>query len=550
MSVRTTIIMLASACLLPVGLSVADGPVLTSFSDQESQVGLVDAQTEKAVRLTRGDLAPTSSTYQSGFDRRRTPAMIGDFFGGSPFGARADSVLDRLMIVANDLDAPAVLPPGTSTLSITEAGPIGAFSTSLASIQELQSLLRSASPVPGGTLVGTLPDAATLTTLNNIAQIQAQLASTGAAWDIIALQDPPAGYASGLASIFAGRNALPGTVSYDAASSGALLQAGGDSLNGGEDLDAYYFYDYALRFDTALADAASGGVGRLKIAEGGTVLPTDRVFFRYNNVNGAAYSNTRESLTRFTPGFEKTFLDGLFSFELRAPFATNAPISSTLDAGGSLTTGDVTRFGNLTMYAKALLIDRNNFALSGGLGVAAPTADDVSVGFADGTQLLHITNRSVHLQPFLAALYTPNSRCFAHGFLQTDFAANGSPVSVNTGSGLAAAGTFTDPNFLFADVGLGYWLYQSKATSGLTGVVPTVEVHHTNSLAGPDTVSAGPIQVGNFRGAVSQTSLVAGTTFEFGTRSQLTAGYAIPVTSTDRQYNNALNVQFSRSLGR
>lgn len=75
-------------------------------------------------------------------------------------------------------------------------------------------------------------------------------------------------------------------------------------------------------------------------------------------------------------------------------------------------------------------------------------------------------------------------------------------------------------------------------------------VHHSNSLAGPDVVSAESIQVGNFRGAVSQTSLVAGTTLEFGARSQLTAGYAVPVTSADLQYNNALNVQFSRIHGR
>ncbi|MEZ6134840.1 MAG: hypothetical protein R3C53_08015 [Pirellulaceae bacterium] len=531
-------------------------PVRLSLTDSVSGVGLgvesddacLEPNACDSLGIACADLAPTCFSCLP--NRRRIPAMVGDFFGGAPFSARADSVIDRLLIVANDLDTPQIMPAGSSRLTLSEPGPIGAFDTSLASVQQLQTLLRSGSPLPGVSLAGTLPDAATLTTLNTIAQIQSQLASTGVAFDIIALQNPPAGYSSGLAALFAGRNGSPGLVSYDAAASGAILQSGADTFNGGEDLDAYYFFDYILRYDTALADAASGGMGRLKIAEGGAVLPTDRVFFRHNSVNGIAYSAGGQSLTRFVPGFEKTMLDGLASFELRVPFSANAPINSAFASDGSIATGDESRFGNLTMYAKLLLIDRQRFALSGGLGIAAPTGDDVSVNLADGTRLLHIGNQSVHLQPFLGMLYTPNNDWFAHGFLQTDFATNGSTVTANTGSGMTNVGTFTDPNFLYADFGIGWWVFQSQRRSGLTGVIPTVEVHHTNSLGAADVITAGPIQVGNFRGSVSQTSLVAGTTLEFGTRTQLTAGYAVPLTPTERQYNNALNIQFSRSLGR
>ncbi len=42
--------------------------------------------------------------------RYRTPAMMGDFFGGSPLGFRGNTVIDRAFIVADDLDAPLVLP--------------------------------------------------------------------------------------------------------------------------------------------------------------------------------------------------------------------------------------------------------------------------------------------------------------------------------------------------------------------------------------------------------------------------------------------------------
>ncbi len=86
---------------------------------------------------------------------------------------------------------------------------------------------------------------------------------------------------------------------------GAILQGGTDSLNGGEDFDAFYFYDYVVRFDTVLADASSGGVGRTKISEGGTVLPQNRIYFRYNYLNGVGYSDNRTQLSRFVPGFEE-----------------------------------------------------------------------------------------------------------------------------------------------------------------------------------------------------------------------------------------------------
>ena len=482
--------------------------------------------------------------------RYRTPAMIGDFFGGSPIGFRGDSVLDRLMIVADDLDAPLVLPGGGSVLTITEGGPVGIFSTSINSVQQLQSLLRAGSPLPGFTLQGTVNDNATLTTLNTISQIQTQLGSTGVGYDIILIQPPPGSYTSGVNSVFQTRNTIPGSTVYNNGSSGALIQGGVDTLNGGEDFNGFYFYDYIVRFNTALADASSGGVGRTKIAEGGTVLPQNRIFFRYSNVQNVAFTNRGSNLNRFTPGFEQSFFDGSASFELRAPFATDATTTSSLDTN-TFSNGRDTRFGNLTLYAKALLHQTEKLAVSGGLGIALPTASDINVNYANGTSLLRVRNESVHLQPFLGALYTPNNRFFAQGFLQYDIAASGNSVAINsTGAGLRNAGTLTDPNNIFFDVGLGYWAYRSDAKRGLTGIIPTVEVHQTNSVQDGDLVSAGPFQVGNFSGSTSITSFVAGTTFEFGRRSQLTAGYATPLGGgVDRQYDGAFQFNFNRLLG-
>ncbi|TWU37534.1 hypothetical protein Q31b_43220 [Novipirellula aureliae] len=480
----------------------------------------------------------------------RTPAMIGDFFSGSTVGFRANAVVDRLMVLSDDLDVPGVLPPVGSPLTITESGPIGAYSSSLTSAEQIQALLRSGTPLPAATLAGVINEDATLTTSQTISQIQAQLASTALPYDVIALQPPPGAYSAAIDGLFQSRNGVPGSTEYNANASGALIQAGADTLAGGEDLDAYYFYDYVVRFNMALADASSGGVGRLKIAEGGSVLPTDRIFFRYSTIHNALMGGRRTSLNRFVPGFERTFFDGMTSFELRAPFATDALATSTLD-GDTVTNGKDSRFGNLTMYAKVLLHRTDRIAFTGGLGIVLPTAGDTRVNYADGTSLLRVENESVHLQPFLGMLYTPDDRFFAQSFLQYDATASGNSVAINSsGTGLQDAGKLSDADNIFFDASVGYWLYRNDRSSGLTGIVPTLEVHQTNSTTDGNVISSGPFQVGDFGGSTSITSMVAGTTLEFGKRTQLTAGYATQLGGgSDRQYDGAFQFFFNHLLG-
>jgi hypothetical protein len=474
--------------------------------------------------------------------------MLGGFFGGSSVGFRGNATLDRLVVVADDLDAPAILPGGGSVLTITEPGPVGIFSTSVGSIQQLQTLFRAGSPIPAFNLQGAVVDNATLTTLANISNIQTQLAGTGLGYDIILIAPPPGTYNAAVNGVFQTRNTIPGSTVFNAGASGAMIQGGVDTLNGGEDLDAFYFYDYIVRLNTSLVDVSSGGVGRSKIADNGVVLPQDRVFFRYGNIQNTAYANGSPSLNRFDTGFERAFMEGLMSFELRAPFATDA-INSYSVAGSTFSNGSTTRFGNLSLYLKGLLIDNGITAISGGLGVSLPTASDTRINYANGTELLHVSSETIHLQPFLGMLYTPNKRCFAQAFMQYDIATNGNPVAVNTGTGLTSAGKLNDSNHLLLDAGIGYWLYQNSHARKLTGIIPMLEIHQSVATDDGDVVSAGPFQVGNFAGNGSLTSIVAGTTFELGTRTQFTAGYATALGS-HRDYDGAFQFQLNHLLGR
>ena len=478
----------------------------------------------------------------------RLPSMIGDFFAGPGPRAVGDYRLDRVFVFANDLDAPGTLPPGTSTLTISEAGPVGIYASSLASVQQAQAIFRGSGTFPAAGLAGTITGNATLTTADTISQIQSQLASTAQAYDIILLQPPPGAYDTGVHAAFQSRNSLTGTTVFDASASGAMLQGGTDSMNGGEDLDAYYFYDYLIRFDTALPSAANGGVGSMKIAEGGSVLPQDRVFFNYSFFDDVVASNASSSLNRFTPGFEKTFLDGQASVELRIPFATDA-VSDFTATSTAVSNGSSADLGNIMLYVKALLYGNETYALTGGVGFGFSTADDIAVDLADGTPLLRVENDAVQIQPFLGWLYMPSQKWFAQGFTQFSFATDQNDVWTNSGQGLQAAGSFDDPDYFFFDVALGCWAYRNDDAACLSGIIPTVEVHHTNSLDNnASIVNAGNIQVGNWGGTTSLTSAVVGTTFEFKQQGQLTAGYAVPLTSSDRQYDGAFRMQYTRSL--
>ena len=482
----------------------------------------------------------------------RVPGMIGDFFGGTSTALRGDFTLDRLFVPVNDLDASNPLPPGGSTLTITEAGPVGIFSTSVGSVQEIQQLLRAGSPFPGATQFGTINANGTMTTTLTISQIQTLLASTPQAYDIVSLDTPPTAYQTGVDQAFQARNTIAGTTQFDSAGSGALLQGGVDTLAGGEDLDAFYFYNYNVAVNVRAPAAGTGGVGRSKIAEGSSPLPRNRVFFDYANYNSVPYSNGGTSLNRFTPGVEKTFLDGMVSVEARLPFASGVN-ADVITSGTNLTSAGDTELGNVALYGKILLTHRSSYALSAGLGITLPTADGTSVALSNGTPLLAIDNEAVHLQPFLGFVYAPHDRFFAQGFAQLDLAANGNHVALNSeGSGLLTAGTLTDVNHVFADLGLGYWLYRNDCAcaSGLTGIAPMVELHYTGAMSNGDIVAAGPFQVGNFDGDLNMLNFVAGANFEFSNGRNLSVAYTGPLTNeSDRQFGGGLRVLFSHDYG-
>ena len=189
------------------------------------------------------------------------------------------------------------------------------------------------------------------------------------------------------------------------------------------------------------------GCSRLNISESNTPLPTDRIYFSYRhfaNATPATVSLFSQDfdLERYTMAGERTFFDGMMSAEIRVPLEYR--LSSDIDTNivafdpsfipgatpgiNPIASGRETELANISLIFKALLVERKNYALSAGLGITLPTAQDVEYDSTidavldDGVvQLRNISqidslasNETVYLAPFASWLYKPTESCLLY----------------------------------------------------------------------------------------------------------------------------------------
>ncbi len=249
----------------------------------------------------------------------------------------------------------------------------------------------------------------------------------------------------------------------------------------------------------------------MKIAEGESPQPLDRVFYRfnwYNNVAPAQWTSPTATihdvnLYRNVLGFEKTLFDGNYSLGLRIPFNT-LEAEAKPDVVGEQGIHS-TQFGNVNAIFKAVLWqDRQTGDLiSAGVTLSLPTASSL------------LTNPSqsivLYVQPYGAFIYNRGD-LFFQGFMS-----------------ITAPILHTESIVLFTDLGVGYWWYRNPEGRLLTAFVPTFEIHIADPLRQPD---AAVLDVGIFDTLRlnNVVDLTVGTTLEFGTRTTLGLGLVVPVT--------------------
>jgi len=275
----------------------------------------------------------------------------------------------------------------------------------------------------------------------------------------------------------------------------------------------------------AMANPVDGGlIGRTKISTGNNPLPRDRLIVDYDYINDAPLRADGQDVHRLSVGFEKTFLCGRASVELRAPFAST--INTTSDEG--VLSGDSTEFGNLHLTFKALLFSNEHAAASAGVGVSIPTAEDTALRVA-GQDVIRIENEAFLYTPFAALLLTPNDRLFAQAWFQYGYDGNSNPVLAGFGN-LQQIGRLTDPELMQIDGQLGYWISRTTTECGGTrGFAPFVEIHYNKTTSGRDSVTAGALTVTDSLNHYNELNLSAGVVAQLGDHLQVTGGATVPL---------------------
>jgi hypothetical protein len=316
----------------------------------------------------------------------------------------------------------------------------------------------------------------------------------------------------------------------------------GDSLNGG--FGGMRFFGPPEGASVGL----SGGDRRFKIADDENPLPIDRIFVNYNHFQNPIQdiNGNSRNLERITFGAEKTFRDGLWSVGLRVPFSADYNATQSTVVGANLSG---TEFGDMTLVVKRALIQREHFALSAGMGFVFPTGADWKVMDQSGL-LVEVWNESVHIDPFLGAIWSPTDRLFFLCFGQLDFDTHGDTVLMRDAPG-GIVDVFHEQTLATLDLSVGYRLYQNPCARILTGITPMAELHYTTTLTNMDFVSgpAGSIGASSTGGAGRRDvlNLTGGVNLQLGPLSSLTiAGLAPLKTGDDREFDSEFIVQFDR----
>lgn len=300
---------------------------------------------------------------------------------------------------------------------------------------------------------------------------------------------------------------------------------------------------FAVPGGTSLSGNPGEQTGRLKLTDNNNPFPQDRVFFDYSFYNHTRLAPNGADVNRFTPGIEKTFLDGDMSFEVRTPMAVTTS-SAFNPTSADLSNGE---FGNIGLAIKALLYQDNCFAFTAGLGIQLPTADDNTVVDGAGNVAVLVENESVHLLPYIAFL-RERGDFFSQFYVQIDTPVGGNQVrSTNTiGGTLTSVGDFEDQTFLYVDYLLGAWLLRDRSTGN--GLAVSTEVHYSSTIDSAQTRTA-PSFLGTFVAAPINNDIDL-VNMTFGAHVSIgdtigSVGYGVPITD-DRSFEGELRVILNR----
>ena len=294
---------------------------------------------------------------------------------------------------------------------------------------------------------------------------------------------------------------------------------------------------------------------RFKLSDNQSPIPRNRVFYNYSHFSNAVddtnmgSGNSNFDIDRHVFGLEKTFFDGMSSFEIRVPFANTTGAQQNVTAGTPFTSA--TEFGDIAMAIKVLLMNRGNFQMSAGIAGSLPSGADLVLNDPNLGQTV-LKNDAVHAGPFMGFIYRPTQRWVLQSVLQVDFVLNGNDFyDESTG----VTGQFQDQNLFMAAISSAYWLRQNDRSALISDIAGIVELHYTTSTARGDMISNPSYPDSRYMSLVATQdatvnvfNITAGTELRFGPRNSVIIGAGAPLVNgaADRLFDTEFLVQYNR----
>lgn len=223
------------------------------------------------------------------------------------------------------------------------------------------------------------------------------------------------------------------------------------------------------------------GVGRhYKASDNNSPIPQSRVYSTFGYFDNTQLfqdlgGNYRDINTRASEfGFELAFWDNLASIQVTLPITY--AFDSNVDLNGTDLTS--TELGNVAVVLKGLLYQDSCKAISAGIALDTPTANNFSL-IDTNNNVYDITNDKLTLSPFIGWTYTPSEKTFAQGFFQVAFPTGNNQFNSFPAVGINRSFEFRNQTMLYADVGVGRWLRQDCCGDGLAVMF---ELHYSESL--------------------------------------------------------------------
>ncbi len=196
------------------------------------------------------------------------------------------------------------------------------------------------------------------------------------------------------------------------------------------------------------------------------------------------------------------------------------------------------QIGNLGVAIKGLLLSRNDLDLSAGMSMNVPTGPGVNYfltglpppGPASITAFgITVQNQSVHLLPFVGALWRPSDRLFVQGYIQVDVDASGDAVLVGLPPyGTISLGRIYDPTLLYINFAAGYWLRKGDCCRLVSGLALIGEIHVNESVGSGSQTNLVP-GLGTTPTSFSLVDMDFGLHLDMGQHNNVTCAYVAPL---------------------